>query len=202
LQLLFPLNGLTLKPFPYFKYLPHTDVSGLIGFDDLDKIWPFPVITAQNEQMRAMTHLPVAVMAPNNLLDASSSAPVHIDLTTGVCQPPTAHQRAVITHVMAKIWGILSPREFQVEAVARLVFEPHTCPFLIRKTGEGKFDVVLTASTLLRGIMLMVMPLLGLGCDQVSKAQHHHYQVEAFHLDKNRSKEDQLAIQLTSFGVQ
>jgi hypothetical protein len=70
-----------------------------------------------------MAHFLTAIMAPNNLIDAKSSAPVHINLTTDVFQPPTAHQRAVFTHLMEKVWGILSPREFQVEVVASLVFE-------------------------------------------------------------------------------
>jgi superfamily II DNA helicase RecQ len=87
---------------------------------------------------------------------------------------------------MANVWGILSPRKFQIEAVARLVFEPKTCLFLIQKTGKGKpAVVVLTASTRLRGITLVVVPLLGLGCDQVSKAQRCHHKAEAFHLDEN-----------------
>jgi superfamily II DNA helicase RecQ len=96
---------------------------------------------------------------------------------------------------MAKVWRILTPKEFQVEAaVARLVYEPKTCLFLIRKTGEDKVAIFLTASTLLRSIMLIVVPLLGLGCDQVAKAKPSYHKVEAFHLDKNRG-EGQLAIQ-------
>jgi superfamily II DNA helicase RecQ len=100
---------------------------------------------------------------------------------------------------MANVWGVLSPREFQVEAVAWLVFEAKTCLFLIQKTGKGKPAVVLTASTLLQGITLLVVPLLGLGCDQVARVQHHCHKVEAFHLDKNRG-EDQLAIQQCLLG--
>jgi superfamily II DNA helicase RecQ len=53
---------------------------------------------------------------------------------------------------------------------------------------------VLTSATLLRGICLVVVPLLGLGCDQVVKAQRPDYKVESYHLDKNRG-EDMLAIQ-------
>jgi superfamily II DNA helicase RecQ len=91
--------------------------------------------------------------------------------------------------------GISSPQYFQVETVARLVFHPKTCLFLIQKMGEGKSAIVLTAATLLQGRTLVVILLLGLGCDQVTKAQQHHFKVEAYHLvDKNRG-EDQLAIQ-------
>jgi superfamily II DNA helicase RecQ len=141
-----------------------------------------------------MAPLPTAVTTTNNLLETSASASIPIDLSGTEPPHPTARETAVITHVMDKVWGIKTPRYFQVEAVARLVFDPNTCLYLIRKTGEGKSAVVLTSSTLLRGITLVVVPLLGLGCDQVAKAQRHRYKVEAFHLDENRG-EDQLAIQ-------
>jgi superfamily II DNA helicase RecQ len=147
-----------------------------------------------------MAPLPSAVAVPNNLQIAPGSAPAPIDLTTNVSptstaqQPPTSRQQAVIKDVMEKVWGILAPRDFQVEAVASLLFQRNTCLFLIRKTSEGKSAVVLTSATLLRGITLVVVPLLGLGCDQVSKAQRPAFKVEAYHLDENRG-EDQLAIQ-------
>jgi superfamily II DNA helicase RecQ len=104
-------------------------------------------------------------------------------------------------HVMNLVWGIASPKEFQlVAAVARIVFQAKTCLYLIQKTGEGKLAVVLTSATLLQGITLVVVPLLGLGCDQVAKAQRGRYKVEAYHLDKNRG-EDQLAIQTRLLSI-
>jgi superfamily II DNA helicase RecQ len=60
--------------------------------------------------------------------------------------------------------------------------------------GEGKSDVVLISAMLLHGICLIVIPLLGLGCDQVAKTQRPGFKVESYHLDKNQG-EDQLAIQ-------
>ncbi len=97
-------------------------------------------------------------------------------------------------HVMNLVWGIAFPKEFQLAAVARIVFQAKRRLYLIQKPGEGKLAVVLTSATLLQGITLVVVPLLGLGCDQVAKAQHGRYKVEAYHLDENRGK-DQLAIQ-------
>jgi superfamily II DNA helicase RecQ len=95
---------------------------------------------------------------------------------------------------MAEVWGVLSPREFQVQAIAWLVFQPKTCLFLLQKTGEGKSAVVLTSAMLLHGISLVVVPLLSLGCDQVAKAQRPLFKVESYHLDKNCG-EDHLAVQ-------
>jgi superfamily II DNA helicase RecQ len=147
-----------------------------------------------------MAALPTANTAPNGGGIAPSLSPIVIDLTNDfgppltAREPPTDRQRAVILEVVETVWGISSPREFQVEAVARLIFEPKTCLFLIQKTGEGKSAVVLASATLLRGITLVVVPLLGLGCDQVAKAHHRRYKVEAYHLDKNRG-DNQVAIQ-------
>ena len=63
----------------------------------------------------------------NNLLEMTALPDIPMDLTGG--QPPhsTNRETAVITHVMAKVWGISSPRYFQVKAIARLVFDPNTC---------------------------------------------------------------------------
>jgi hypothetical protein len=65
----------------------------------------------------------------------------------------------------------LSLREFQVKAVAQLVFHPKICLFLIWKTGEGISAVVITSAMLLCSICLVIVPLLGLGCDQVAKGR-------------------------------
>jgi superfamily II DNA helicase RecQ len=145
----------------------------------------------------------LAVVSPNNLKIAPGLTPIPIDLITNdstAPQPPTDCQRGVITNVMEKVWGISSPREFHVEAVTRLLFEPRTYLFLIRKTGEGKLAVVLTSATLLRGITLVVVPLLGLGCDQVAKAQRRRHKVKVYHLEENRD-DDQVAIQTRLLSI-
>ena len=42
--------------------------------------------------------------------------------------------------------------------------------YLIRKTGEGKSLVITTTVALLCGVTIVMVPLLGLGSDQVNKA--------------------------------
>jgi hypothetical protein len=196
-------NRLTLRPLPYFIYSIHPYLAAFTLIDRFGEKLPSQPPTGQNEPTKPMAPLPTAVVAPNDLEIAPGLTPIPIDLTTNdstAPQPPTDRQRGVITHVMEKVWGISSPREFQVEAVTRLVFEPRTCLFLIRKTGEGKLAVVLTSATLLRGITLVVVPLLGLGCDQVAKAQRRRHKVEAYHLDENRG-DDQVAIQTRLLSI-
>jgi superfamily II DNA helicase RecQ len=141
-----------------------------------------------------MIIIPTAITASQGPNNPPALDPTSTILIPDPCQALTECQRKIVHHVMTEVWGILEPREFQVQAIIRLVFQPKTCLFLIRKTGEGKSAVVLTAAMLLRGITLVVVPLLGLGCDQVAKAQRTSFKVESYHLDENRG-EDQLAIQ-------
>jgi hypothetical protein len=82
-----------------------------------------------------------------------------------------------------------------VEAVARLVFEPRLAFFSSKRLEKQVSHFSDHFYALLHDITLMVVPLLGLGCDQVTKAHCHCYKVGACHLNENRG-EDQLAIQM------
>jgi superfamily II DNA helicase RecQ len=52
--------------------------------------------------------------------------------------------------------------------------------------GDCKSVVILASVTILRGITLVLVPLLGLGCDQVAKAFCLEQRVEAYHLDEHQ----------------
>ena len=58
--------------------------------------------------------------------------------------------------------------------------------FLIRKTGEGKSAVLLASATIKRGLTLVLVPLLVLGCDQVAKGFKREHRVKTYHLDEHR----------------
>ena len=98
---------------------------------------------------------------------------------------PTPPQQRIINRVL-EIWNIPSPKPYQVEAISCLCFSTKRRLYLVRKTGDGKSAVVLASATILRGITLVLVPLLGLGCDQVAKAFRLEQRVEAYHLDEHR----------------
>jgi superfamily II DNA helicase RecQ len=99
---------------------------------------------------------------------------------------PTPPQRRIINRVL-EIWNIPSPKPYQLEAISCLCFSNKRRLYLVRKTGDGKSAVVLASATILQGITLvLVVPLLGLGCDQVAKSFRLEQKVEAYHLDKHR----------------
>ena len=58
--------------------------------------------------------------------------------------------------------------------------------YLIRKMGEGKSIVLTGASSLLGGVTISLVPLLGLGADQVNKYNKRYSGFEAYHVDEFR----------------
>ena len=61
--------------------------------------------------------------------------------------------------------------------------------YLIRKTGEGKSEVLKGMATLMKGVTLSLVPLLGLGSDQSQKASETEFiGFEAHHIDEYRDE--------------
>jgi hypothetical protein len=102
--------------------------------------------------------------------------------------PTTIPQRRrdIIINTMKKVWKIDCPREFQIQAIYLMVYCREQVLYLIRKTGEGKSIVFLTIATLLRGITIVLVPLIGLGSDQVTKSINLSHRVESYHVDENK----------------
>jgi hypothetical protein len=74
-----------------------------------------------------------------------------------------------IRTAMLDNWGIQFPHEWQIRAISDIVFSCDTTTFLIAKTGSGKSAIPLTVGSLLTGVTLTMVPLVGLGSNQVKK---------------------------------
>ena len=81
-------------------------------------------------------------------------------------------------------WGCVTPRPYQIESIFHLVYHKVDMVYLIRKTGEGKSLVLQGMASMLKGVMISVVPLLGLGSDQQEKCHLSSGAVESYHLDK------------------
>ena len=81
---------------------------------------------------------------------------------------------------------IENPRQFQLEAVNHLAFADDACLVLIRRTADGKSLVPLVTSVIKGGVSLVLVPLHGLGSDQVDKATVEEHGVEAYYVDEHR----------------
>jgi superfamily II DNA helicase RecQ len=97
----------------------------------------------------------------------------------------------IIKDMLATVWKLQNPHQFQVEAIEILVFTstngvaPSLC--LVRKTGEGKSIVLYGMATMRRNITLCIIPLVGLGSDQARKVnQMGAGTVHAIHADETK----------------
>ena len=92
-------------------------------------------------------------------------------------------------------WGCNTPRPYQVEAIFHLVYRKVDMVYLIRKTGEGKSLVLQGMASMLKGVTISLVPLLGLGSDQQEKCSSKSSDaVEAYHLDEYRGSHAKLLI--------
>ena len=94
----------------------------------------------------------------------------------------------IIRETTRNVWDISNPREFQIDAIQHLAFCPNTLLYLIAKTGSGKSAIPLTVGTLKSGVTITLVPLIGLGSDQVTKSRNPNHYVEAYHLDEQSSE--------------
>jgi superfamily II DNA helicase RecQ len=122
--------------------------------------------------------------APPTPTDLHNSTPFSRDIGT------------IVRRCINDCWGYDSPRPFQVEAIIDLAVRKRDL-FMIRKTGEGKSIVPLTVAALLRHITIVLVPLIGLGSDQVNQASCLRRRIEAYHLDENKQQDfDALVLRL------
>jgi hypothetical protein len=98
---------------------------------------------------------------------------------------PDLH-RTLIEEALQLDWDIDSPQDFQVISINQGAYNDNTVIYLISKTGSGKSAVPLTIATLRCGITIFLVPLLGLGSDQVKKASREERGIRAYHVDEHR----------------
>ena len=87
---------------------------------------------------------------------------------------------------MLNDWGILYPHKFQLRAIHNIAFKHDQLVYLIAKMGSGKSAIPLTIAFLQMGVMLTLVPLVGLGSNQISKGPNSDTLNKAYHLDKHR----------------
>jgi superfamily II DNA helicase RecQ len=97
--------------------------------------------------------------------------------------------------MLSAVWKIENPREYQIKAIFYLVFLRVRMLYLIRKTGEGKSLVLLGTATMLRGVTICLVPLLGLESSQASKSRSTKHRVEGYHVDEYRDQDFDLLSQ-------
>ena len=101
-----------------------------------------------------------------------------------------ADQRSIVVRAIKDVYGIDTPRPFQIEAINYLAFGDDkgraNILYMIRKTADGKSLVQLASSVIMRGVTITLVPLVGLGSDQVEKAVVIEKNVEGYHVDEHK----------------
>ena len=138
----------------------------------------------------------IEIEAPHGDDDDFATAPSQL------CIIPPGKEIA-IRRMLERVWECDSPRSYQLEALYHLLFKKEMeMMYLIRKTGEGKSLVLLGMATLMKGVTLSMVPLLGLGSDQSQKASETSFiGFEAHHIDEYRDEvADKLMSQLKKYS--
>lgn len=99
--------------------------------------------------------------------------------------PPTQHEVDKITKVLVAL-GCNAPRPYQINCVFQLTFRKLDMMRLIRKCSDGKSLALHAMATILRGVTIVMVPLIGLGSNQISKTKRPELGVEAYHSDEFR----------------
>eukprot|EP00956_Cyclotella_meneghiniana_P023826 scaffold47026_cov113-Cyclotella_meneghiniana.AAC.5 len=82
------------------------------------------------------------------------------------------------------VWGISQPRSYPIFFLS---FVKVRMMYLIRMTGEGKSLVLMGMATILRGVTVCLVPLLGLGISQASNiTQSQQHRIEGYHVNEYR----------------
>ena len=80
-------------------------------------------------------------------------------------------QREIVVDAMADIFGISTPRNFQIEAVNHVAFDDGAVMFIIQPTAKGKSLIPLATAVIRCGMTIVLVPLIGLGSDQPNQYQ-------------------------------
>ena len=95
----------------------------------------------------------------------------------------------IISAVMNDVYDIPTPRGFQLEAINYCAFQDDVVLAVKRKTAEGKSMVPIITGILRGGVVVVGVPLIGLGSDQVENANKEEHNVEAYHINEHKLKD-------------
>jgi hypothetical protein len=126
---------------------------------------------------------------PNDTVLPSDHSLDYIPPSDADFPPIPQKQYNAILLMLSSVWKIENLREYQIKAIFYLVFIRVRMLYLIRKTGEGKSLVLLGTATMLRGVTICLVPLLGLGSSQASKSRSVKHRVEGYHVDEYRDQD-------------
>jgi len=88
--------------------------------------------------------------------------------------------------IIDDVFNIKVLRPFQIEVINHLTSKDDTYIVIVRATAEGKSLVPQATAVLRKGVAIIVVPLHGLGSDQVEKANIPDQGIEAYYVDEHK----------------
>ena len=98
----------------------------------------------------------------------------------------TVNKDSVITCVTSQIFNINTIWDWQVEAMNHVVFNDAPLTLISQRTADGKSLVPLSICAVRRKVGVVLVPLQGLGSDQVNKAIVVGHNVKAYYANEHR----------------
>jgi superfamily II DNA helicase RecQ len=119
---------------------------------------------------------------------AASSSSVTANTRSSYCaiHEISLRCKSIINRACSDVLSIDQTREFQVIACHYLSSHNHAYLSMIRSTAYGKSLVPLCAAVLRRKLTLLMVPLHGLGSDQVDKLTLRDKGVNAYYIDQHK----------------
>ncbi len=81
--------------------------------------------------------------------------------------------------------GYFYPHKFQICAIHDIPCHRNQIVYLIAKTGSRKLAVLLSLGSLQTSVTVTIVPLVGLGSNQVKNGSNEDNLINAYHLDKH-----------------
>ena len=87
------------------------------------------------------------------------------------------------------IYGIILPRDFQLKAINHSVFKNDSYIFVIQPMASEKSLIPLTVATIRHRVAIMLVPLIGLGCNKVEDTLVIKNNADAYHIDEHKYRD-------------
>ena len=122
----------------------------------------------------------------NNLMSASRRESAGWSVEPSNVNGVNEQHEMWIRQCMKDDWGVQYPHKFQIRVIHHIAFQRDQILYLVAKTGSGKSAIPLRIGSLQTGVTLSMVPLVGLGSNQVNNSRNSTNLIKAYHLDKNR----------------
>ena len=95
----------------------------------------------------------------------------------------------IINSAIADVFAIGTPCPWKIEVIHHSLFKDDDLLFVSCRTPDGKSLLPLSVATFKRRVTIVLVPLIGLGSDQVQKSSYYDHNFEAYHLDEHKGQD-------------